>query len=106
MVFGSIESCKDLHRIDDFSLLLSLLPLELLSLFEIKQASLDHELLPSDSFIKSRIVQFNDIILQLNVCLSVVVKELHVSKEQVGIHVVLLLEIPPFRHVPNNFRNV
>jgi hypothetical protein len=74
MILSGIKPCEDLHRVDDFPLLLGLLAFLLLRALEVEEAPLQHELLTPDALINARIVQLNHIILQLDVLLCVILK--------------------------------
>lgn len=102
MFFLRVESGEDLHRVDDVPLFLGPLPLVFLSSLQIEEASLDDELFPSDSFVESGVVELDDGIFELDVLFRVFVKELHVCKEKLGIHIVFLVEITSFRKVSHD----
>ena len=102
VLFLGVESGEDLHRVDDIPLFFRSLPLIFLSSLKIEKTSLNHELLPPDSFVESGIVEFDDGILELDVLLCVFVEELHVCKEKFGIHIVFLVKVTSLREIAND----
>ena len=101
MLVFRVEPGENLHGVDDVPFFFGPFPLIFLSSLKIEKTSLNDELLPPDPFVESGIVELDHGILQLNVLLRVFVKELHVSKEKLGIHVVFLVKVTPLRKIAN-----
>ena len=106
MLLSCVKASKNLHLVDNFSVLFGFFALELLHLLQVKQASLNDKLFAADSFVKAPIVQLNHAIFQLNVLRCVIIKELHIGQEQLCVHVVLLLKVAPFGQVAQHFMTV
>ena len=102
MLLFSVETREDLHRVYDFTLFLGPLAFVLLGALKIKQASLNHKLLPADSLVKTSVVKLDNRVLKLDVFWRVFLKELHVCKKQFSIHIILLIEVTSFGKIAHN----
>lgn len=80
MFLSSAEPGEQFHPIDDLPLFLGLLPLKLLDLLKVKEASFKDELLPSNPLIQACIVQLYHIIFEFDVLLSIVIEVFKVGK--------------------------
>ena len=106
MIFLRVEPRKRFHCIDYLSIFFRLLPLLLLNLLEVKQTSLDHELLASNALINTSVVELNDIVLKLNVLLCIVIEVFQISEESVCISIIFLIEVSSFWHVAHDLVEV
>lgn len=101
MLLLRVESRENLHGVDDISFFFGSFPLIFLSSLKIEKPSLNDELFPPDPFVESGIVELDDGILKLDVLLRVFVKELHISKEKLSIHVVFLVKVTSLWKIAN-----
>ena len=60
MLLFSAETSEYLHRVNDVTLLFGSLAFELLRALDVKQASLNDELLAADALIETRIIQLDN----------------------------------------------
>ena len=102
MVFSSVETREDFHRVYDLPLFLRLLAFSLLGFLEIKKTSLNDKLLPPYPLIDACVVEFDDLVLQLYVLLCVIIKVFQISKKSISITIVFLIEISSLRHVADD----
>ena len=106
MILWRVETCENLHAVNDLALFFGLLALLFLSPLEIEEASLEHELLSTNSFIDARIVELYHIILQLYIMLCIVIEVLKICQQGVSICIILLVEVSSLGHVPDDLVKV
>ena len=102
MLFRGVKPGEDFHGVDDLPFLLGLLAFLLLHLLEVEEASFEHELLPPNSLVDPRVVEFDDIIFEFEVLLRIILEEFQISQQGVRIRIILVVEVTSLRHVTND----
>ena len=103
MVLHLVEPGEDLHHIVYFFLLLAPGPVQPDLLPEVKQPSRNHELLPPPPLAQLLVVGVDQSEFHSSVFLGVLIGELHLCQQQLGVVVVLDFEVTSFGHVADDF---
>ena len=69
----------------------------------IEQPFFDDKAFPPNSFVQTGIVKLQDFVLEVPFGRTVFVEELHVGQQELGVVVILNVEVAPERHVAYHF---
>lgn len=101
VVLGGVEPGEGLHHVVNFLLLLCPLFIQFALLLEVEQVALYHKLLPFNALVDAEVVYLKKPLLYLLLLLGVVVVELHLRQQKLGVVIIFDLEVASQRHVPH-----